>query len=232
MISCVAIDDEPLALVVLQEYISKTPTLELKRSFTDAFAALDYLKRQEVALMFLDIRMPQITGIQLLKSLPKPPLVIFTTAYSNYAVDGFNLDAIDFLLKPFEYDRFLKAVNKASEYLNYKDKPYSSDSNEFIFVKSEYQIVKINLDDIRFIEGMDDYVKIFAGDKMILTNMPMKDILKKLPSSKFVRVHRSFIVPLNRIESVRNKRIKISDKLIPVGDSYADSFFKILGEKG
>ncbi|HWB63285.1 MAG TPA: LytTR family DNA-binding domain-containing protein [Chitinophagales bacterium] len=231
MINCVAIDDEPLALVVLQEYISKTPMLELKKSFTDAFAALDFLKREEVDLIFLDIRMPQLTGIQLLKSLSKPPLVIFTTAYSNYAVEGFNLDAIDFLLKPFEYDRFLKALNKASEYLNYKDKPYVSESQNFIFVKSEYQIIKIDLADIRYIEGMDDYVKIYSGGKMVLTNMPMKDILKKLPASKFVRVHRSYIVPLNRIESVRNKRIKIDDKMIPIGDSYADGFFKLLGEK-
>ena len=231
MITAVAIDDEPLALVVLQEYISKTPTLELKRSYTDAFAALDFLKQKEVDLMFLDIRMPQITGLQLLKSLPKPPLVIFTTAYSNYAVDGFNMDAIDFLLKPFEYERFLKAVNKAAEYLNYKEKPWV-ESTEFIFVKSEYQILKINLDDIKLIEGMDDYVKIFTKEKMILTNMPMKDILRKLPSSRFARVHRSFIVPLNRIESVRNKRIKIDEKMIPVGDSYAENFYKLLGEKG
>jgi DNA-binding LytR/AlgR family response regulator len=232
MINCVAIDDEPLALVVLQEYISKTPVLELKRSFTDGFAGMNYLKKEEIDLMFLDIRMPQLTGIQLLRSLPNPPLVIFTTAYSNYAVEGFNLDAIDFLLKPFEYDRFLKAVNKASEYLDYLDKPVNSSNAGFIFVKSEYQIIKINLEDIRFIEGMDDYVKIFVGDKMILTNMPMKDIMKKLPAHRFVRVHRSFIVPLNRIESVRNKRIKIDDKLIPVGDSYAEGFFKMIGEKG
>ena len=232
MISCVAIDDEPLALVVLQDYIGKVPNLDLKKCFTDAFAALEFLKREEVDLLFLDIRMPQITGIQLLKSLPKPPLVIFTTAYSTYAVEGFNLDAIDFLLKPFEFDRFLKSVNKASEYLNYKDKPYTSDYTSFIFVKSDYQIVKINVDDIKFIEGMDDYVKIFTTEKMVLTNIPMKEILKKLPSSKFVRVHRSFIVSLNRIESVRNKRIKIEDKIIPVGDSYSDSFYKVLGEKG
>ncbi len=232
MIHCVAVDDEPLALVVLQDYIGKVPNLDLKASFTDGFAALDFLKKEEVGLLFLDIRMPQITGIQLLKSLPKPPITIFTTAYSNYAVEGFNLDAMDFLLKPFEFDRFLKAVNKASEYLNYKDKSYISENYGFIFVKSDYQIVKIDVDDIRLIEGMDDYIKIFTKEKMILTNMPMKDILKKLPASKFVRVHRSFIVPLSRIESVRNKRIKIEDKTIPVGDSYAENFYKILGEKG
>ena len=231
MISCVAIDDEPLALVVLQEYISKTPELELKKCFTDAFAAMDYLKKQPVTLMFLDIQMPQVNGIQLMKSLPKPPLAIFTTAYSNYAIDGFNLDAMDFLLKPFAYDRFLKAVNKTTEYVNYRDKPIV-ESSDFIFVRADYQIIKINLADIRFIEGMDDYVKIFTNDKMIVTNMPMKDIYRRLPSSRFIRVHRSFIVPFNHIESVRNKRIKIDDKIIPVGDSYADSFFKILGEKG
>jgi DNA-binding LytR/AlgR family response regulator len=232
MINCVAIDDEPLALVVLQDYISRTPQLVLKQSFTDAFAAIEYLKSHEIELMFLDIRMPRITGIQLLKSLPKPPLVIFTTAYSNYAVDGFNLDAVDFLLKPFEYERFLKAVNKTSEYLHYNQKAIVNENAEYIFVKSEYQIIKFNLDDIRYIEGMDDYVKIYRSEKMVLTNMPMKDILKKLPENRFARVHRSFIVSLKRIESVRNKRIKIDDKLIPIGDSYADAFFKLLGENG
>jgi len=232
MISCVAIDDEPLALVVLQDYISKTPNLDLKRSFTDAFAAMEFLKKQTISLMFLDIQMPQVTGIQLMKSLPKPPLTIFTTAYSNYAVDGFNLDAVDFLLKPIAYDRFLKAVNKATEYMDYRDKAIGVESNDFIFVRADYQIVKINLDDIQFIEGMDDYVKIFTAGKMVVTNMPMKDIYRRLPASRFVRVHRSFIVPLNHIDSVRNKRIKIGDKYIPVGDSYADGFYKILGENG
>jgi len=182
MISCVAIDDEPLALVVLQDYISKTPNLDLKRSFTDAFAAMEFLKKQTISLMFLDIQMPQVTGIQLMKSLPKPPLTIFTTAYSNYAVDGFNLDAVDFLLKPIAYDRFLKAVNKATEYMDYRDKAIGVESNDFIFVRADYQIVKINLDDIQFIEGMDDYVKIFTAGKMVVTNMPMKDIYRRLPA--------------------------------------------------
>jgi DNA-binding LytR/AlgR family response regulator len=166
-----------------------------------------------------------------MKSLPKPPPAIFTTAYSNYAVEGFNLDAIDFLLKPFAYERFLKSVNKAGEYLDYKEKPIA-ESSDFIFVRADYQIIKINLADIRFIEGMDDYVKIFAGEKMIVTNIPMKEIYRRLPSSRFVRVHRSFIVPLNRIESVRNKRIKVGDKQIPIGESYADSFYKTIGENG
>ncbi len=232
MISCVAIDDEPLALDVLTEFANKTPMLELKATFTDSFKALEYLKKEDVDVIFLDIQMPQLTGIQLLKSLSNPPLVIFTTAYSKYAVEGFNLDAVDFLLKPFAYERFLKAVNKVSDYISHKDKPAPADSVDFIFLKSDYQIVKVGLGDIQYIEGMDDYVKIFTDDKMVLSNMTMKDMLKKLPANAFVRVHRSYIVPLKRIESVRNKRIKMGDKMIPVGDSYAESFYKTLGEKG
>jgi len=232
-ISCVAIDDEPIAIEVLEEYISRTPNLELLKTFTDGFKATEFIKENKVQLLFLDIQMPQITGIQLMKSLPEPPLVIFTTAYSNYAIEGFNLNAIDFLLKPFEYDRFLKATNKASEYISYRDRQTEAvASSGFIFVKSDYQIVKIDLTDISMIEGMDDYVKIFTSKKMILSNMTMKDILSKLPSPAFTRVHRSFIVSLSHIESVRNKRIKIGEKFIPVGDSFADSFYKLLGEKG
>ena len=232
-ISCVAIDDEPIALEVLEEYMSRTPNLELLKTFTDGFKAIEFIKENKVQLIFLDIQMPQITGIQLLKSLPEPPLVIFTTAYSNYAIEGFNLNAIDFLLKPFEYDRFLKAINKAGEYILYRDRQTDAVAGSgFIFVKSDYQIVKIDLTDISMIEGMDDYVKIFTSKKMILSNMTMKDILSKLPSPGFTRVHRSFIVSLSHIESVRNKRIKIGEKFIPVGDSFADSFYKLLGEKG
>ena len=231
--TCLAIDDEPIAIEVLEEYISRTPSLELVKTFTDAYKAIEFMKGNNVQVIFLDIQMPQITGIQLLKSLPEPPLVIFTTAYSNYAIEGFNLNAIDFILKPFEYDRFLKAVNKASEYIAYRERPAEAvTSSNFIFVKSDYQIVKIDLSDISVIEGMDDYVKIFTSKKMILSNMTMKDILSKLPAPDFTRVHRSFIVSLAHIESVRNKRIKIGEKFIPVGDSFADSFYKLLGEKG
>ncbi len=233
MISCVAIDDEPVALEVIEEFISRTPSLELKGAFSDPYAGAEFLKTNKVQLLFLDIQMPRITGLQLLKSLPEPPLVIFTTAYSNYAVEGFNLNAIDFLLKPIDYDRFLKAVNKAEEYISYREKPAETQvATPFIFVKSDYQIVKIDVDDITMVEGMDDYVKIFTNKKMTLTNMTMKDILSKLPANKFARVHRSYIISLLHIESVRNKRIKIGDKQIPVGDSFAESFYKMLGENG
>lgn len=233
MISCVVIDDEPVALEVIEEFISRTPALELKGAFSDPHAGAEFLKNNKVQLLFLDIQMPRVTGIQLLKSLPEPPLVIFTTAYSNYAVEGFNLNAVDFLLKPIDYDRFLKAVSKAEEYISYREKPAETQvANPFIFVKSDYQIVKIDVDDITMVEGMDDYVKIFTNKKMTLTNMTMKDILSKLPANKFARVHRSYIISLLHIESVRNKRIKIGDKQIPVGDSFAESFYKMLGENG
>ena len=233
MISCVAIDDEPVALGVIEDFISRTPSLDMKGAFNDPFAAIEYIRENKVNLIFVDIQMPQITGIQLVKSLPEPPLVIFTTAYSTYAVEGFNLNAIDFLLKPIDYDRFLKSVNKAEEYIGYRERPIeSAATSPFIFVKSDYQIIKIDVDDITLIEGMDDYVKIFTSTKMILTNMTMKDILSKLPSSKFTRIHRSYIISLMHIESVRNKRVKIGEKQIPVGDSFADSFYKLLGENG
>jgi DNA-binding LytR/AlgR family response regulator len=231
--TCVAIDDEPIALEVLEEYISRTPNLDLLGKFTDGFKAIDFIKENKVQVLFLDIQMPHLNGLQLLKSLSEPPLVIFTTAYSNYAIEGFNLNAIDFLLKPFEYDRFLKAVNKASEYINYKERPTEGGAPaNHIFVKADYQIIKIDLSDISMIEGMDDYVKIFTSKKMILSNMTMKDILSRLPATNFTRVHRSFIVSLHHIESVRNKRIKIGDKFIPVGDSFSENFYKLLGEKG
>lgn len=231
-ITCIAVDDEPISLEVMEDYIARTPNLELLNTFTDGYKAIEFMKENKVQLIFLDIQMPHINGLQLLKSLPEPPLAIFTTAYSNYAIEGFNLNAIDFLLKPFEYDRFLKAVNKAGEYTNYKERPSEQVASSYIFVKSDYQIVKIDLSDISHIEGMDDYVKIFTSKKMILSNITMKEILSKLPAPSFTRVHRSFIVSMAHIESVRNKRIKIGEKFIPVGDSFADSFYKLLGEKG
>lgn len=232
-LSCVVVDDEPVAIEVLEEYISRTPSLELLSSFSDGFKALEFIRDNQVQLLFLDIQMPQLSGIQLVKSLTEAPHTIFTTAHSNYAIEGFNLDAIDFLLKPFEYERFLKAVNKAGELATYRERNAEATvSGGFIFVKADYQIVKIDLTDISVIEGMDDYVKIYTSKKMILSNMTMKEILSKLPFPQFTRVHRSFIVSLNHIESIRNKRIKIGEKFIPVGDSFADGFYRLLGEKG
>lgn len=230
MITCIAIDDEPLALNLVKEYISKVSFLELKGSFTDAIEAKAFLENEKVDLVFLDIHMPDINGIQFYNSMPHKPMVIFTTAFSEYAVEGFNVNAIDYLLKPFEYNRFVKSVYKAKEYheftLNQELRMTS------IFVKADYQLVKVNLKDVLFIEGLDDYIKIHLGDhKNILTLMSLKAITEKLPANEFVRIHRSYIVPLSKIEKISGKKVEIAGKEIPVGISYAEEFSRIMNRK-
>lgn len=230
MFTCIAIDDEPLALEVIKKYIAKIYFLELKGAFTDAFEAKKIMDATPVDILFLDIQMPDINGIEFFKSLhSKNTAVIFTTAFSEYAVDGFNVDAIDYLLKPIEYDRFLKAIYKAKEYIEYLNNQELHQG--YIFVKSDYQMVKINLKDILYIEGLDDYIKIYLAHKSVLTLMTLKTITQKLPAKEFVRVHRSYIVPISRIENVSKSRIKIGDKEIPIGVSYSDSFFSAMDNK-
>jgi DNA-binding LytR/AlgR family response regulator len=224
MITCIAIDDEPLALDLLASYIFRVPDLQLKGTYTDQYKAADFLKDKPVDLLFLDIEMPDMSGIQFYKSLNKPPMVIFTTAYSQYAVDGFNLEAIDYLLKPIEFERFQRAVDKAKEYQQFLALA-QNESHDYLFVKSDYQLVKINFSDIDYIEGLDDYVKIYGGGKAGLSLMSMKSILQKLPFKQFVRVHRSYIVSLAKIESIQRNRIKIGSKLIPISDNYSGDFY-------
>ena len=231
MLNCVIIDDEPLAVELLQSYIDRTPELRLVRSFHDAPDAAAYLHETEVDLIFLDIQMPHINGMQLLRSLERPPMVIFTTAYSEYAAQGFELDAIDYLLKPFDYERFRRAVDKAQEYQRFLRKDETPPS-PFIFVKSEYQVIKINLEDIRYIEALDDYIRICTSTgRPVLTLMTLKAMAERLPADRFARVHRSFIIALDKINSVRNRRITIGENEIPVGNSYVDSFSQILEKK-
>ncbi|MBS1619374.1 MAG: response regulator transcription factor [Bacteroidetes bacterium] len=232
MLHCVIIDDEPLAADLLQSYIEKTPELRLLQSFNDAPAAAAYIGSNAVDLIFLDVEMPHMNGIQLLESLPKPPMVIFTTAYSEYAAQGFELDAIDYLLKPFDLTRFQRAVNKALDYHRYLQKEAET-ATPYIFVKSEYQVIKINLDEIRYIEALDDYIKIYTtAGRPILTLMTLKAMAERLPEDKFARVHRSFIVSLTKIESVRNRKVRIGDAEIPVGNSYVESFSRVLEKRG
>lgn len=229
---CIVVDDEPLALELMRNYISKVPFLELIATCGSAAEALVALKNNKTDLLFLDIQMPDITGVQLLKSLKEKPIVIFTTAYEEYALEGFNLDAIDYLLKPIPFDRFLKAVNKAQEYHSIRQNnsipPTFPEINEgFLFVKADYKIVKISIADIQFVEGLKDYIKIFtsASQKPILTLLSLKSIEEKLPARDFVRVHRSFIVSIPRINSIQRNRIFIGEKEIPVGEQYKEAFF-------
>ena len=230
MINCIAVDDEPLALALLKEYISRVSYLQLAAVFTDAVEARDFLEKEKIDLIFLDIQMPDINGIQFYHSMPQKPMVIFTTAYSEYAVEGFNVNAIDYLLKPFEYDRFVKAVYKAKEYYDFTINQEIQLSS--IFVKADYQLVKVNLKEVLFIEGLDDYIRIHLADnKSILTLMSLKAITEKLPAHEFIRIHRSFIAALGKIEKVNSRKVEIAGKEIPVGISYAGEFFRAMNKK-
>ena len=230
MINCIAIDDEPLALALLKEYISKISFLQLSAVFTDAVEARAFLEKEKTDLIFLDIQMPDINGVQFYHSMAQKPMVIFTTAFSEYAVEGFNLNAIDYLLKPFEYDRFLKAANKAKEYFDFTQNQETRLSS--IFVKADYQLVKVNLKDVLFIEGLDDYIRIHLADnKTVLTLMSLKAITEKLPVHEFIRIHRSYIIALDKIEKVNSRKVSVAGKELPVGISYAEEFSKAMNRK-
>jgi two-component system, LytTR family, response regulator len=223
MIRCIAIDDEPIALEVIKQYVAQIPMVDLTNVFTDAIQALNYLKVHRTDLIILDIHMPDISGIQLIKSIPEKTNFIFTTAYSEYAVKGFELEAIDYLVKPFSFERFMAALIKVKKAI--LPQPGETEIiKEHIFVKSEYYSVRINLDEILYIEGLDDYIKIYIQNaKPVLSLMSLKAILEKLPKEQFMRVHRSFIVPLGAILSIRNRRIYLDQREIPIGETYLDA---------
>ena len=224
MITAIALDDEPPALSIVENFCGKVDFIDLVKTFTDPDEAMKYLGGFPVDLIFLDIRMPSISGIQFSKQVSPDIMVIFTTAYSEYAVEGFNVNAIDYLLKPFMFDRFLQAVNKANDFYQFNHQ-HEAAMHQYLFVRADYSLVKVMLDDIVYIEGLDDYLKIhLTGRKPLVARMTMKVMQEKLPSRRFVRVHRSFIVPLARIEKVRNKMIYIGDVEIPVGKSYEETF--------
>ena len=224
MINCIAIDDEPLALDIVGDFAGRVPFLNLKERFTSAFKAIDYLHEEEVDLIFLDIQMPDITGIEFLNSLANKPLVIFTTAYSEYALEGFNLRAIDYLLKPFLFDRFMQAVMRAKELLDARSKQ-GNGNPEYFFVKANYQLEKIYFRDILFIEGLKDYLKIKKNDGTnVVAHKSMKNILEELPSDKFMRVHRSFIISLERIDALGKNHVTIGKNKIPISEFYRDDF--------
>ena len=226
MISCIALDDEPLALDWLQNFAAKIPSIDLQKTFTDPEAAAKHLRKFPVDLLFLDIQMPDISGIDFYKSLAQNVMVIFTTAHSEYAVEGFNLSAVDYLLKPYEFKRFEQAVQRAQEYYNFIHQK-SSDSNNFIYVRADYSLIKIDCSEIDYIEGLDDYIKIYiTGKKPVLTLMSLKGIMEKLPNKDFARVHRSFIVPLAKINFIRNKKIQLPNVEVPIGASYEEAFMK------
>jgi DNA-binding LytR/AlgR family response regulator len=229
MIKCIVVDDSPLAIDLLEDYIGKVNFLKLEKSFTNALEAIGTLEKGTIDLIFLDIQMPDITGIDLLKGLTQKPKVIFTTAYSNYAFEGFELDVSDYLLKPFSFERFMKAVNKVKAQLASEDGNNSINKvldDKYIFVKSGYESVKIFLKDIQYIEALKDYIQIYTNTERILSLMSMKDILEVLPQEEFVRIHRSHIVPLWKVSKVSAHTLTVEGKEMHIGDVFRDEFIR------
>lgn len=223
MIKAIAIDDEPIALRVIENFCKEIDFINLEKTFSSAEEGLKYLKRFPADIIFLDIDMPNINGIDLYKQIKQNTLVIFITSRADYAVEGFNLNALDFLLKPFTFERFKQATDKANDYFTIKGNPKA----QHIFVRADYSLQKISLEDITCIEALDDYLKIYLHQqKTIVARMTMKAMLEKLPNNDFLRVHRSFIVPIKKVESLRNKIIQIGDKKIPIGNSYEGEVLK------
>lgn len=226
--SCVIVDDEPLARNLMTDYVRKVPSLHLVAACANAMDAMEVLRKQPVDILFLDIQMPEITGITFLKVLQKRPLVIFTTAYSEYALEGYELDVVDYLLKPITLDRFLKAVDKALLRLQTPPAAVAVTTSEqkpdFVFVKDGTRMVKIMLDDILFVEGMKDYVTIHTREKKITSLQRMKALEEQLPSDKFIRIHHSYIIALKAIDVVHKNEVQIGQALLPVSDSYKKAF--------
>jgi len=232
MINVIAIDDEPLALQLVTGYIEKTPGLNLIGKFDNPLDAIDFLAREGVDLIFIDIQMPDLSGIEFTRSMAKGPKVIFTTAYEKYALDGFRLEVVDYLLKPFSYEEFLKAVQKVQKLIKLeKSVPDQIDSNnKFLFLKSDYKIKRINFNDILYIEGLKDYVKVYtqSSPRPVLSLTTMKLLESKLPEATFMRVHRSFIVNLERIDTIERSRIVFGKTYIPISDQYKEKFQEFL----
>ncbi|MFI3322022.1 MAG: LytTR family DNA-binding domain-containing protein [Rikenellaceae bacterium] len=235
---CLAVDDEPLALSILENFCKKIPSIELLATAADGIEAVEILKKEEVDLLFIDINMPHMSGIEVVKMLENPPMVIFTTAYQNYALEGFEVSAIDYLLKPFSFDRFFKAVNRAQKQFDLINNSStiasvstsSSEIADYIMVKSDYSVVKLLFSSILYIEGLKDYVKIYTTEKNIVTKSTMKNIEERLPKNIFMRTHKSFVININNIDSFENNHIVIKDNQLPLGQQYKEQFLAYLNE--
>jgi DNA-binding LytR/AlgR family response regulator len=223
----IAIDDEPIALEIIRSHASKVPYLDLKAEFTDAFKALEYLQKENIDLIFLDIKMPDISGIEFFNSLSKKPLLIFTTAYTEHAVTSFEMDAVDYLLKPFSLSRFIKGCNKAFELYNYRN---SAETSDHIYIKIGYEQLKVLYDDILYLEAAGNYVTFVTKDKPLLSRSTFIEAINLLPADKFVRIHRSFVVAINKIDKVERHQVTIKDKTIPISEAYSQNLNEALSK--
>jgi two-component system, LytTR family, response regulator len=221
----IAVDDEPIALEIIRSHAAKVPFLELKAEFTDAFKALEYLQKEPIDLIFLDIKMPDISGIEFFNSLPKKPLLIFTTAYTEHAVTSFEMDAVDYLLKPFSLARFIKGCNKAFELYNFRN---ASGTTDHIYVKTGYEQLKVLYEEILYLEAAGNYVTFVLKDKNILSRSTFLEAASLLPSDKFVRVHRSYLVAINKIDKVERHQVTVNNLKIPVSEAYSQNLTAVL----
>lgn len=234
---CIAIDDEPRALEILNNFICKIDFLELVGKFRSPLDAMDFLLQNEIDLVFLDINMPDVTGTELVKILSQKPMIIFTTAYSEYAIESYELDAIDYLLKPFGFDRFLKSVIKAKELFKVKSRFENkhtvnlSPTEENIQLKSGSETFHVKIDDIKYIEGLGNYINVYLTEKKIVTYTSLRDILEKLPERKFIRIHKSYIISVNHIKSFEIHQVKLDNKTIPIGKNYRKDFITFMKKR-
>lgn len=236
MLRCIAVDDEPLALELLEDNISKVPYLQLEAKCSNAMEAMKVLQSKTIDLIFLDIQMPGLTGLQFIQSLPSKPMIILITAYEKFALEGFNLDVVDYLVKPVSIERFVKACNKAYELHQLKNSGAQnvSASPDYFFVNVDYSLVKINFPDIIWIEGLKDYIKIHlkSTPKAVITRMSMKTLEEQLPPQKFIRIHKSYFVSIDQITSVRKSSLFVGMMELPVGENYKDAVTALTGKAG
>jgi DNA-binding LytR/AlgR family response regulator len=235
MLRCIAVDDEPLALELLEDNISKVPYLKLMAKCSNAMEAIKVLQQETVDLIFLDIQMPGLTGLQFIQSLGERPMIILITAYEKFALEGFNLDVVDYLLKPVSFERFVKACNKAWELHQLKTKPKDSVANrslDYIFVNVDYSLLKVVIDDVMWIEGLKDYIKIYlkSSSKQIITRMTMKSIEELLPADRFIRIHKSYIAAVAFITAVRKTSLMIGAVELPVSETYQEALMRLTGK--
>ena len=236
LLSCLIVDDEPLSQDVLKKFVEDSPMLQLNGICSDALEALDFLRSKTVDLIFLDINMPKLSGINFVKTLENPPLIIFTTAYAEYAVEGFELDAVDYLLKPIAFDRFLKAVNKANdlqqawEIIGRNKNGIGKEAPDFLTIKSDKRIYKINIRELYYIQSYGDYVKIHTKEKVIIASETLKNMEEHL-KTHFIRIHKSYLVNRKAIKYVEGNQVNIHDNILPIGQKYRDEFFKAFDER-